>query len=169
MCQTLVDVGSAQGGLLVEIARAHPHITGGGFDLADVRPLFNAYVTKHALASRLRFYPGDFFQDPIPTADVLVLSRVLNNWGLPTKMMLLKKTYDALPAGGALIVIERLIDNDRQVNVDALLTSLNMLLISNGGYNFTSADCTGWMSETRFRNIQIEALTPTQSMIVGMK
>ena len=167
--ESMVDVGAAEGCLLVEIALAHPHISGGGFDLPDVRPLFNAYVTQHSLSGRLRFYPGDFFQDPIPAADVLILSRVLNNWDLATKIMLLKKTYDALPAGGTLIVNERLIDDDRRVNGDALLTSLNMLLVSTGGFNFTGADCVGWMGETGYRNIRVEALTATQSMIVGVK
>ena len=166
---TLIDIGGAQGCLPVEIARSHLHITGGAFDLPPLQPLFDRYVQQHALSNRLRFYPGDFFNGPLPTADVLVLGRVLHNWDLATKTMLLKKAYDALPPAGALIVYERLIDDERRVNADGLLSSLQMLLASPGGFDFTGADCIGWMRETGFRDIRVEPLTADQSMVVGIK
>jgi hypothetical protein len=166
---TLIDIGGAQGCLPVEIALAHPHVTGGAFDLLALGPLFDDYVQQHALSNRLRFCPGDFFNDPLPAADVLVLGRVLHNWDLATKMMLLKKAYAALPPAGALIVYERLIDDERRVNAAGLLSSLNMLLMSTGGFDFTGADCTGWMRETGFSDIRVELLTADQSMVVGIK
>ena len=132
-------------------------------------PLFDSYVQEHALSDRLRFYSGDFFNDPLPSADVLVIGRVLHNWDLATKTMLLKKAYDALPPAGALIVYERLIDDGRRVNADGLLSSLQMLLASTGGFDFTGADCIGWMRETGFRDIRVEPLTADQSMVFGIK
>jgi SAM-dependent methyltransferase len=166
---TLIDIGTAQGCLPVEIAHAHPHITGGGFDLALLEASFARYVGEHGLANRLRFYPGDFFNGPLPTADVLVLGRVLHNWDLAAKKMLLKKAYDALPPDGTLIVYERLIDDERCVNAVGLLSSLNMLLTSTGGFDFTGAECIGWMHEIGFRGIRLEPLTTEQSMVVGVK
>ena len=167
--QTFFDVGTAQGCLPVEIARAHSHVTGGGFDLPAVGPLFDAYVAEHGLADRLKFIAGDFFADPLPQADVLVLGRVLHNWDLPTKSMLLAKAYDALPDGGALIVYEKLIDDARRENAQALLESLNMLVISAGGFDFSGADCIGWMRNAGFRNLRLEPLTAGHSMVTGLK
>jgi hypothetical protein len=167
--RTVIDVGTAQGCLPVQIAHAHPHITGGGFDLPPVNPLFDNYARDHGLCDRLRFYAGDFLQDPLPSADVLVLGRVLHNWDLVTKRMLLKKAYDALPAGGALIVYERLIDDERRVNAAALLASVNMVIMTAGGFDFTGADCIGWMREAGFRHMRVEPLTSEHSMVVGMK
>jgi len=167
--KTLIDIGTAEGCLPVEIALAHPHITGGGFDLPKVGPLFDDNVRKHALAGRLRFHPEDFFNEPMPAADVLVLGRVLHSWDLATQQMLLKKAFEALPPGGALIVHDRLIDDERRFNVDGLLFSLNMLLMNAGGSNFTGADCIGWMQNAGFRKMRIEPLTAQQSMVVGLK
>jgi hypothetical protein len=167
--QTIIDIGSAQGCLPVQIAHIHAHLTGGGFDLPQIEPVFDDYVQQHGLSSRLRFYPGDFFQNPLPTADVLVMGRVLHNWDLSTKTMLLKKGYDALPLGGALIVYERMIDNERRVNAAGLLSSLNMRIMTEGGFEFTAADCTGWMHDVGFHDMRVEALTNGQSMIVGVK
>jgi hypothetical protein len=166
---TLIDIGTAQGCLPVEIARAHPHITGGGFDLAPLKASFDRYVSEHGFANRLRFYPGDFFDGPLPTADVLVLGRVLHNWDLAAKKMLLKKAYDALPQAGTLVVYERLLDDERRHNTAGFLSSLNMLLTSTGGFDFTGAECIGWMREIGFRDIRIDDLTAEQSMVTGVK
>jgi hypothetical protein len=167
--KTLIDVGTAEGCLPVQIAHAHPHITGGGFDLPSVSPIFNEYVEKHGLTGRLRFHSGDFLHDPLPRADVLVLGRILHNWGLPTKKLLLKAAYEALPSGGSLIVYERLVDRDRRVNASALLASLNMLIMTASGFDFTAADCTGWMDEVGFRDMRVDPLTSEISMVTGLK
>jgi hypothetical protein len=166
---TFVDIGTAQGAVPVVIAGAQPHLNGGGFDLPPVEPAFCRYVAEHGLSDRLRFHAGNFFSDPLPSADVLIMGRVLHNWDLPTKQMLLQKAYRALPEGGAIIVYERLIDNARQTNASGLLSSLNMLVMTSGGFDFTGADCMGWMREAGFYEMRIEALSNDHSMVVGHK
>ena len=88
-----MDIGTAQGCLPVQVAHFHPHITGGGFDLPELSKAFADYVCDNELSERLRFYPGSFFRDDLPAADVLVFGRVLHNWDLATKKMLLRKAY----------------------------------------------------------------------------
>jgi hypothetical protein len=164
-----IDVGVAQGGLPVQIALAHPHLTGGGFDLEAVRPVFEGYVEKHGLSDRLKFYAGSFFTDPLPTADVLVMGHILHDWNLDEKRMLLRKAYQALPENGALIVFEALIDDERRQNAFGLLMSLNMLIETQGGFDFTGADCQSWMREVGFRETRVEHLAGPDSMVVGIK
>ncbi|HEY7297903.1 MAG TPA: methyltransferase [Xanthobacteraceae bacterium] len=167
--RTVIDIGCAEGCLPVHVARAHPHITGGGFDLPPVRQAFDSYVEGHGLSKRLRFYPGDFFQHPLPGADVLVMGRVLHNWDLAQKKTLLRKAYEAIPADGALIVYERMIDDARREGVMGLLSSLNMLVMTAGGFDYTSADCMSWMREAGFRSLRSETLTSEQSMVIAIK
>ena len=83
----------------VQIAMAHEHITGGGFDLPALEPIFDAYVAGVGLGDRLNFTGGDFFADPLPEADVLVMGHILHDWDLDEKRELLRKAYDALPDG----------------------------------------------------------------------
>ena len=68
--RVFIDVGAAEGGVAVAVAERHDHITGGGFDLPPVRPLFERYVERAGLTPRLRFHAGDFFTDEWPQADV---------------------------------------------------------------------------------------------------
>src|SRR5215218_5193303 len=167
--ETFVDVGGAQGGLPVQVALAHPHLAGGNFDLPEVGPVFEKYVAAHGLSERLKFYPGNFFKDPIRTADVLVMGHILHDWDLEKKRVLLKKAYDALPVGGALVVFEALIDDGRCENAMGLLMSLNMLIETPGGFDYTGADCRLWMRETGFRETRVEHLAGPDSMVVGIK
>jgi SAM-dependent methyltransferase len=167
--RSVVDIGAAQGMVPVTIARAHSHLTGGGFDLPQVRPVFEAFVAHNGLSDRLRFHSGDFFADPLPSADVLVMGHILHDWDLGQKRLLLKKAYDALPPGGALIVYEALIDDDRRENVFGLLMSLNMLIETAGGFDFTGADAQAWMKEAGFAETRVEHLVGPDSMVVGVK
>jgi hypothetical protein len=167
--ETFVDVGTAQGGLPVQVALAHDHLSGGGFDLPPVGPIFEEYVDSHGLGDRLRFYPGDFFEDPLPAADVLVMGHILHDWGLEEKRLLLKKAYEALPGSGALIVYEALIDDDRRENAFGLLMSLNMLIETPAGFDYTGADCSSWMRDAGFRETYVEHLVGPDSMVVGIK
>jgi SAM-dependent methyltransferase len=167
--RTIIDIGTAQGALPVQVALAQEHLTGGGFDLPAIRPTFNKYVEEHGLGNRLRVYEGDFFRDPLPEADVLVMGHILHDWNLEDKNMLLQKAYDVLPSGGALIVYEALIDNERRQNAFGLLMSLNMLIETTGGFDYTGADCSNWMRNIGFRKTRVEHLIGPDSMVIGIK
>jgi hypothetical protein len=167
--ETFVDVGAAQGCVPVQIALAHPHLTGAGFDLPILAPSFDRYVKERDLSGRIRFVAGDFFVDPLPAADVLIMGRVLHNWDLPRKRMLLQKAHAALPPGGALVVYERLIDDARRASSTGLLSSLNMLIMTDGGFDFTAADCIAWMRDAGFRDASCEPLCDAHVMILASK
>jgi hypothetical protein len=167
--RTVIDVGAAQGCVPVHLALRHEHLTGGGFDLPAVRPIFEEYVASAGLTDRLQFYSGDFFADPLPTADVLVMGHILHDWGLDEKLTLLRKAHEALPGGGALIVYESIIDDDRRANAFGLLMSVNMLIETPTGFDFTGADCRSWMASVGFRETYVEPLAGPDSMVVAIK
>jgi hypothetical protein len=167
--RSFVDVGTAQGGVPVQIALAHPHLSGGGMDLPIVQPIFESYVRGKGLGQRLTFHPADFFKDPLPKTDVLIMGHILHDWDLDEKLMLLRKAYDALPPGGALIVHESIIDDERKQNIFGLLMSLNMLIETPGGFDYTGADCSAWMKQVGFAKSRVERLVGPDSMVVGIK
>jgi hypothetical protein len=167
--RSFVDVGTAQGDLAVQIALANPHLQGFGFDLPEVAPIFEEYVAGANVADRLKFVPGDFFRQEIPRADVVLMGHILHDWDLPTKKMLINKAYDALPAGGALIVYETIIDDDRCKNAFGLMMSLNMLIETPGGFDYTGAECMSWMKDAGFGSTRVEPLVGPDSMVVAIK
>ena len=166
---SFADIGTAQGDLAVQIAVANPHLQGIGFDLPEVGPIFEEYAQRAGLGGRLRFAPGRFFDDELPKADVVTMGHILHDWDLPTKKMLIKKAFDAIPSGGALIIYEAIIDDDRSKNAFGLMMSLNMLIETPGGFDYTGADCAGWMKEAGFSSTRVESLLGPDSMVIGLK
>jgi hypothetical protein len=167
--ETFLDLGTAQGDLAAQIVLANDHLTGIGFDLPEVAPVFEDYIEQHGVGDRLRFVGGDFFADDLPKADVVLMGHILHDWGLDEKRLLIGKAYDALPEGGALIVYESIIDDDRSENAFGLLMSLNMLIETERGFDYTAADCKGWMTDAGFSATRTEHLVGPDSMVIAMK
>lgn len=167
--RTFADVGTAQGDLVVQVAEANGHLEGIGFDLPVVEPIFEEYAARSVAADRISFVGGDFFESGIPEADVILMGHILHDWALDAKRMLVRKAYEALPEGGALVVYGSIIDDDRRVNVFGLLMSLNMLIETHDGFDYTGADCQNWMAEAGFRESRVEPLVGPDSMVIGIK
>jgi hypothetical protein len=167
--KTALDAGTAQGDLISQVALANPHLACVGLDLPEVAPIFEEYVQGLGLSGRVRFEPRNFFQDPMPHADVIMMGHILHDWNLDEKKTLIRKAYDAIPEGGALIAYDAIIDDDRSSNAFGLMMSLNMLIETPGGFDYTGADCIGWMKEAGFREARVEHLAGPDSMVVGIK
>jgi cyclopropane fatty-acyl-phospholipid synthase-like methyltransferase len=167
--QSVLDLGCAEGGLLAQLARTHPHLRAIGFDLPAARDTFERYVHSLGLQERIAFTGGDFFDDPLPRADVITLGHILHDWGLEQKQQLLAKVYQALPAGGAVIVFESIIDDERSTNALGLLMSLNMLIETPAGFDYTGAGCCEWMNQAGFAETYVDHLAGPDSMVVGIK
>lgn len=167
--KTFVDVGTAQGDLAAQVVLANPHLRGSGFDLPQVKPIFDDYVGTVGAAERVTFVAGSFFEHDLPRTDVILMGHILHDWDLPTKKMLIQKAFDAVPAGGALVVYEAIIDDDRSKNAFGLMMSLNMLIETPGGFDYTGADCAGWMKEAGFTQTRVEPLVGPDSMVIAIK
>lgn len=166
---TFVDVGTAQGDTAVQIALLNPHLRGMGFDLPEVGPIFEEYVEANGLSGSVQFVPGSFFTEDLPKADVVVMGHILHDWDLEKKRLLIAKAYAGLPEGGSFVVYESIIDDDRRANAIGLMMSLNMLIETPGGFDYTGADCQQWMREAGFRETRVDHLAGPESMVVGVK
>ena len=155
---TFMDVGAAQGLVPVILSSTHSHLRGVGFDLPPVQPIFEEFVANHGLSDRVRFQAGDFFADTLPNADVIIMGHILHDWDVSQKKMLLSKAFAALPKGGAVIVYDAIIDDERRENVFGLLMSLNMLIETPAGSDYTGSDCQQWMRDTGFSKTRVEHL-----------
>ncbi|MFK5920775.1 MAG: methyltransferase [Verrucomicrobiota bacterium] len=166
---TFADVGTAQGDLAVQIAKVQPHLKGMGFDLPQVEPVFEDYVEANGLSENLSFVGGDFFTDDLPKADVILMGHILHDWDLEQKKVLIAKAWQALPEGGMFVVYDSLIDDERRENTFGLLMSLNMLIETPGGFDYTGADCIGWMKAAGFKEARVEHLLGPDFMVVAVK
>jgi hypothetical protein len=94
---------------------------------------------------------------------------MLHGWGLERKKVLLQKAFDAVPAGGAVLAYDAIIDDQRQENAFGLLFSLNMLIENREGAEYTSAECQAWMRDAGFSPTYVKPLVGSESVVVGIK
>ncbi|MBB3458209.1 hypothetical protein FHT86_006534 [Rhizobium sp. BK313] len=167
--KTFMDLGSAQGMVPATLARAHPHLTGIGFDLPPVKPVFEEFIARSGVDDRVRFRGGNFFEDPLPKVDVIVMGHILHDWDLAQKKVLLGKAFDAISKGGAVVVYDAIIDDDRRENAFGLMMSLNMLIETAGGFDYTGEACQAWMREIGFSKTRVAPLVGPDSMVIGIK
>jgi hypothetical protein len=166
---TVCDVGGATGQLCMILAERHPHLRCTSYDLPVVAPIAEMAVVAAGLTDRVAVASGDFFAESLPSADVITMGLILHDWNLDRKMHLIRSAYDALPEGGAFIIIENLIDDARRENAFGLMMSLNMLIEFGDAFDFTGSDFAGWCREVGFRDVEILPLTGPASAGIAYK
>jgi hypothetical protein len=167
--RTVIDAGGATGLLSICIAKRHPHIGAITIDLPAVEPIAKRTIAAAGLADRVKTASVDLFAEPLPTADVVAMGQLLHDWDLPQKMHLIRSAYDALPIGGAFIAVDNIIDDARRENAFGLLMSLNMLIETPGGFDYSGADFARWCREVGFKSIEVMPLAGPTSAAIAIK
>ena len=165
---SFVDIGGARGNLAGELLLAHPHLRGGVFDRPVMKPFLEELAGERGVLERMAFHGGDFYADPIPGADVVIFGNVLHDTPVGTRRDLIAQAAAAVPAGGAVIVYDPMIDDDRR-DADTLLLSLTMMLQSPAGNEYTPAECRGWMEEAGLAVESVFRLPAHATAVVGRK
>nr|WP_295926689.1 methyltransferase [uncultured Dyadobacter sp.] len=167
--KTLTDAGGCSGLLSTLVARYQPHMSCVSMDLPGVTAIAEKTIVKAGLNGRVKAVSGDFFNDAFPQADIVVMGNILHDWDEQQKLALMKSAYAALPEGGAFVAIENVIDDDRKSNVFGLLMSLNMLIETGTGFDYTLADFNRWARQTGFRSTSLLSLAGPTSAAIAIK
>jgi len=166
---TLCDIGGSGGLLSIQVALNNEHMNCISMDLPPVEPIAKETIEQFGLSSRISAVSGDMFKDDFPKADVIFMGNILHDWDLEQKRYLIQKSYDALPEGGAFVATENIIDNERKHNVFGLLMSLNMLIETEGGFDFTGTDFDSWCKGIGFKETTVMPLAGPSSAAIAFK
>jgi hypothetical protein len=167
--RTMCDVGGATGQLSMFVAERHGHMTCVSLDLPEATRIAARTIAAAGLADRVSAQNIDFFNEALPKADVISMGMILHDWNLEKKLHLVRAAYDALPPGGAFVVIENLIDDARRENAFGLMMSLNMLIEFGDAFDFTGADFKGWCEDVGFETFDVIHLAGPASAGVAYK
>lgn len=167
--RTMADIGAAAGIVPAVIAARHSHLRAWGVDLPALEQVFKETVKRHGVESRLTFVGADLFGDRWPAADVYVLGHMLHNFDVERRRFMVSHAFARLPAGGALIVYDAMIDDDRRDNAVALLMSLNMLIETPAGSDYTIREARTLLQEAGFVNVTASPLSGFDFVVTGEK
>ncbi|MBJ8154341.1 methyltransferase [Bacillus cereus] len=168
----LLDVGGGSGAYCIEIAKKFPNIQAVVFDLPSALKITAKKIIDANLSTRIQTYTGNFFTDELPkSSDVILLSMILHDWSTDENLTILQNCYNALPSGGEIIISELMVDDDKTGPVFAALMSLNMLIETTGGQNYTWSEYTDWLTNIGFVDIRrVEISSPASNgVLIGRK
>ncbi len=166
---TLCDVGGASGILCALAAQRHPQLRAVTFDLPPVEPIARRTIAAMNVTEQVTAVSGDFFVDDLPRSDVIVMGNVLHGWDDDNKQILIGKAYASLNPGGRLIAVENVIDDARRANSFGLLMSLNMLIETAGGSDYTLAQFDRWCQHAGFARTELIPLAGPVSAAIAYK
>ena len=149
----LVDLGGATGHLAIAACERYPDLRAVVFDLPQVIQVARAHAGRSHAAQRVEVIAGDFFQDKLPEADLFAVGRILHDWSEVKIHKLLAKVYRRLPAGGSVLISEKLLREDKTGPSSAQLQSLNMLVCTEGTER-TLVEYCRLLEAAGFRNVQ---------------
>jgi hypothetical protein len=152
----LLDVGGGSAAFDIELCRQYPRLRATVYDLPFVTEIAAGKIARAGLQDRVTTARGDFFADPEYPAghDLILLSMIMHDWDEARDREILRKCYQALPSGGAVIISELLVNDEKSGPAPAALMSLNMLIETKGGRNYTPAEYTAWLDAEGFRDIR---------------
>lgn len=128
----LVDLGGATGHLAVAACEHYPDLRAVLFDLPPVVEFAREQVRLSPASGRIELIAGDFFSDELPEADLYAVGRILHDWSEDKIRTLLRKIFERLPAGGGLLIAEKLLAADKSGPSATHMQSLNMLVCTEG-------------------------------------
>ena len=167
--KTLTDIGGSAGLLSVMVAKHQAHMTCTTVDLPPVEPIALETIQKFQLTERVKTQIGDFFSDTFPPSDIVTMGNILHDWDEEKKIMLMKKAFEALPDGGAFVAIESIIDDERKQNAFGMMMSLNMLIETGTGFDYTFADFNKWAQIVGFKSTVLLPLAGPSSAAIAYK
>jgi hypothetical protein len=167
--KTLTDIGGSAGLLSIMVAKHHQHMQCTTVDLYPVEPIAKETIQRFQLSERVKTGSIDFFKDSFPGCDIITMGNILHDWDEEHKLMLMKKAFEALPEGGAFVAIEGVIDDERKKNVFGMMMSLNMLIETGTGFDYTFTDFNGWAKQVGFESTDLIPLAGPSSAAVAYK
>lgn len=166
--QSVLDIGGCRGNLVAQILGKHPHLTGAVFDMPQMGPFFAEKAAEQGLTGRASFHGGDFFADPLPSADIVIMGHVLHDWSASQREALVAKAYDSVRPGGVLLVYDRMLDRESS-RVENLVISLDMLLVTDGGSEFPISELRQHALSAGFAGVRDQPLGEYDTLAVCQK
>ena len=166
--ERLVDLGGATGHLAIAACQRYPGLRATVFDLPEALPLAREVVAASDVANRVDVAGGDFFADPLPPADLYALGRVLHDWTEAKIALLLARIHAALPAGGGLLIAEKLLVPDKSGPLWAQMQDLNMLACTEGRER-TAAEYESLLRAAGFSRVEARTTDSPLDAVLAVK
>jgi SAM-dependent methyltransferase len=166
----MLDVGGGSGGYSIAFAKASPELQAEVLDLPAVLPLTEQYIEKSGLSERVKTRAGDLQRDDFGRDyDLVFVSAICHMLGPPEIQDLFRRCFAALAFGGRIVVQDFILKPDKTGPRQAALFTLNWLVVTRNGGNYSNDEYASWLGEAGFRDVRHVLLPGSTGLMVGLK
>lgn len=168
----LLDVGGGDATNAIRVARKFPHIRVTVFDSPSICEIAKENIVRQGVSNQVDTIHGDLFTTPFPAGiDAIIYCHMFTIWSPEENQQILRKTCDALPVGGMVIVFNMMGNDEDTGPISTALGSLYFLTIATGkGMLYSWCDYEKWMHLAGFSEVKrIEKLPMDHGVFIGIK
>jgi hypothetical protein len=172
----MMDIGGGSGVYAIQVVKEYSNMSATVLDLKPVCTVADEYIELFDLKNRIQTKALDFFNEELPTdCDVAFLSHIIHDYSKDKGKSLFEKIYNALPSGdnvddgGAIIISEWLLNDEKTGPIPSALMGLNMMVETSGGRNYSFAEISEILTEIGFKNIEKRSLAGPAEIVIGYK
>jgi SAM-dependent methyltransferase len=152
----LLDIGAGAATYTIAFLRKNPKMRAILFDLPEVVPLAEERLRAAGLEERTELVAGDFYEHELPGGcDLALLSAIIHQNSPGKNLELFRKVRRALDPGGALLIRDHIMNEERTAPADGALFSLNMLVCTDGGDSYTFNEVRETLLEAGFKSVEL--------------
>ncbi|MDP9288376.1 MAG: hypothetical protein M3P08_09275 [Thermoproteota archaeon] len=167
----MMDIGGGSGVYAIQVVKNNPNMSAIVLDLKSVCQVADQYIEEFNLQEQINTKPLDFFKEELPKdCDIAFLSLIIHDYNEEKDRSLSKKFYDSLPKeNGAIIISDWLLNDEKTGPIPAALMSLNMIMLTSGGRNYSFVEISRRLSDVGFKNIEKRPLAGPAQIVIGYK
>jgi precorrin-6B methylase 2 len=168
--KNVLDLGGGSGAYALEFVKAKKEITATVFDLPEVIPLTQKYISDAGLSGKIKTIEGNYLTDSIGTDyDLIFLSAIVHSNSFEENKKLIQKCVSALNKKGQVVIQDFVMDEERTSPAFGTFFALNMLVNTQEGDTYTQKEISSWLTDSGLSGVKRNDTSHGASQIIGWK
>jgi len=166
----ILDLAGGPASYAIAFLQANPDMNATLFDKPEVIEIAQEQVDAAVLGNRFAYIAGDCMADDLGGGyDLVFMSNIIHSFSAKENAALVRRVYEALVPGGAILIKDFIMENDRSGPAFGLIFALHMLVHTPAGGTYTYDEIKGWTDAAGFINGTATALTPQTRLWLAHK
>lgn len=166
--RAMLDIGGGSAVHAMSATTRWPDLRATVFDLPPICEIAHDYIAENGSTDRVTTHAGDLWKSPYPAADLHFYADIFHDWPPERCRFLARKSFDALPPGGRLIVHEMLLDDDK-AGPPAVAGYNILMMLWTEGQQFSGAELVDMLSEVGFTEVSARRTCGHWGIVTGRK
>jgi predicted O-methyltransferase YrrM len=165
----VLDIAGGSGIYACSLVTHHPRLSATVFEKQPVDGIAARAIANRGCSERVNVVAGDMLVDRLPAdADVHLWSNVLHDWDEPIVRQLIRKSFDALPPDGLIVIHDAFLNAAKNGPLHVAEYSV-LLMHSSEGRCYSTREMEQYLTDAGFRDVAYRDTAAARGVMTAMK